>query len=140
MTEHAGPKKPARTYSKHGYYAGKSASKQAGSRRMDGRTRAAKSMATWKASVIADLGGAEGLSTAKLALIDTAAHTWHQLAHIDAWMARQLSPVNARRRAALPLQDTRNAMAQNLLRTLTQLGLGKQVRSGTIEDLMRGNK
>ena len=100
-----------------------------GSRAIDQRTTLGKALAQWRKELIEDLGGPEAVSTQKQAIIDLAVRTKLLLDSIDAWLLKQPSLVNARRRAVLPVVLQRQHLAESLARSLTQLGLERRTKT-----------
>jgi len=123
--------KRRRSYRKSGAYALKRAVRELGSRTIDRRTRVGKALAEWADALAIDLGGLDGLSTAQKALIEQAATTRLLLDSIDAWLVRQPSLVDRRKRALLPVVRERQALADALVRYLTALGLERKARDVT---------
>ena len=97
-------------------------SKGLGRREIDQRTTLGKALAQWRRELVADLGGKEAVSAQQIALIELAAGTKLLLDSIDAWLLKQPSLVNARRRAVLPIVLQRQQLADSLARALMQLG------------------
>jgi hypothetical protein len=84
----------------------------------------------WRADLTRDLGG--NFSTQQAALVDIATRTKLLLESVDAWLLSRPSPVNARKRALLPIVRERTQLADSLARTLTQLGL-RRVAQGAFD-------
>ena len=114
--------------SRHGLTALKAGISARGMAEVDGRTRAMRAVAAWKADLVRDLGG--DLSAQRLTLVDLAAKNMLYLNHIDSFLMQQDSLVNKRKRAVLPLLRDRQALADSLLRLLGQLGLDRVERDG----------
>ena len=119
----------ARFAPKHKLNVLKKAVRNLGSRAIDQRTTLGKALAQWRKELIEDLGGPEAVSTQKQAIIDLAVHTKLLLDSIDAWLLKQPSLVNARRRAVLPVVLQRQHLAESLARSLTQLGLERRTKT-----------
>lgn len=128
MTEHHGHPKPRRTYSKHGLTLLKRAVKEIGSRSIDRRTRLGKALTQWRGDLVADLGGAEAISTQEEALVDLAVRTKLLLDSVDVWLLIQPSLVNLRKRALLPVVRERTQLADALARYMIALGLKRRAK------------
>lgn len=128
MTARNGRPMPRRTYSKHGLRLLKRAVKELGSRAIDKRTALGKALARWRSDLVADLGGAEAISTQEEAMVDLAVKTKLLLDSVDAWLLIQPTLINARRRALLPVVKERTQLADALARYMTQLGLKRRAR------------
>lgn len=124
------PKRP-RPYRKSRVYTLKRAVRTLGSRTIDRRTRVGKALAAWCDDLARDLGGLDGLSTQQRAIIEQAATTRLLLDSIDAWLVRQPSLVDRRKRALLPVVRERQQLADALIRYLTALGLDRKVQDAT---------
>jgi hypothetical protein len=104
-------------------------------RELDHRTAAVKDLNAWKSSLLNDLGGAENVSTQRLAIVDVACRTWLYLNHVDCWLMQQESLINKRARKILPIVRERQQLADSLARLLLQLGLDRVAkRVGTLEE------
>jgi hypothetical protein len=90
---------------------------------VDMRTRLGKELMHWRGELVADLGGAEGLTTQQLALVDISMRTKLLLDSVDAWLLRQPSIIDKRRRQLFPVVQQRTALADALARYLGTLGL-----------------
>jgi hypothetical protein len=116
-----------RDYQTSGHYTLKAAVKALGGRRLvDLRTSVGKALAAWRADLVADLGGAETLSTQQAAIVDLAVRTKLLLDSLDAWLLKQKTLVNARKRSVYPVLLQRTQLADALARYLTQLGLERR--------------
>ncbi len=107
----------------------KHAVKRLGGRAVDRRTSVGKALTQWQQQLVADLGGEDAISTQERAVIDLALRTKLLLDSIDAWLLRQPTLVNARRRAVIPVVRERTQLADALARYLTALGLKRRVKS-----------
>src|SRR5262245_18394389 len=112
----------------HGLKSLKLAVRVHGSRAIDGRTTLAKTLAAWRAQLVADLGGHDSLSIQETAVVDLAVRTKLLLDSVDEWLLRQHSLVNVRKRALLPVVRERTQLADALARYLTMLGLTRRSR------------
>lgn len=96
-----------------------------GFRAVDRRTVASRSAMAWRSELLADLGGAEALSAARMALVESATRSWLFIQHVDAWCLEQTSLVNARKRAVHPVLRERAVLVEQLQRSLVALGLDR---------------
>jgi hypothetical protein len=94
----------------------KHAVKELGSRAIDGRTAVGKALLHWRSELIEDLGGADSVSTQQLAIVELAVKSKLMLDSIDAWLLKQPSLVNARRKSLLPVVRERQQRADSLAR------------------------
>ena len=92
---------------------------------IDTRTRVGKALMAWRGELVRDLGGAEQLSTQQLALVDICMRTKLLLDSVDAWLLRQPSIIDKRRRQLFPVVQQRTALADALARYLGSLGLAR---------------
>lgn len=107
-----------------------------GFRAIDRRKVAARSAIEWRSELLADLGGVETLSAARMALVESATRTWLYVQHLDAFMLEQTSLVNARKRAVLPVVKERLLLVESLQRTLLALGLDRtQPKAPTLAEI-----
>jgi hypothetical protein len=95
---------------------------------IDTRTRVGKALMAWRAQLMEELGGAEQLSTQQLALVDISMRTKLLLDSIDAWLLRQPSIIDKRRRQLFPVVQQRTALADALARHLGTLGIARAAR------------
>src|SRR5690349_6222659 len=110
---------------KHGLTLMKRALKEHGTRAIDRRTSLGKALDRWRDELVCDLGGNDQVSTQQLAVITLAVRTKLLLESVDAWLLRQPTLVNARKRALIPVVLQRQQLADALARYMTQLGLEK---------------
>jgi hypothetical protein len=115
-----------RPYSRHGLHALKVRVKVRGLGAIDKRTAVARGLLAWRSELIGDLGGADGVSAQKRALLDLACQTKLLLDSVDAWLLEQPTLINARRRAVLPVVLQRQQLADALARYLQALGLERR--------------
>jgi hypothetical protein len=94
-----------------------------GFRAIDRRKVAARTAIEWRAELLADLGGAEALTAARMALVESATRTWLYVQHLDAWLLEQPGLVNGRRKGVHPVVRERLLLVESLQRTLLALGL-----------------
>lgn len=129
-------KKGKRDYQTSGVHTLKAAVRGLGARGLkvvDRRTSIGKALTAWRADLVRDLGGDTAISTQQAALVDLAVRTKLLLDSVDAWLLRQTSLVNARKRALYPVVTQRTQLADALARYLTQLGLER--RKADVPDL-----
>lgn len=127
-----------RAYTRSGLNALKARVKVRGLGAIDRRTAAARELITWRAALIADLGGEARLTAAKRALVDVAARSRLFLEHVDAALLERSSLVTRRHRL-LPLLEQRQRLADQLARALDQLGLERAPeRQPSVADVLRG--
>lgn len=100
---------------------------------IDQRTLAGRAMMQFKSDLLRDLGGEANISAQKHALVDSVVRSKLYLDCLDAWLLRQASLVNARRKSIIPALRERQIIADGLLRTLTTLGLDRVAKdAGTL--------
>ena len=121
---------------KHGLSTLKKAWSQLGSRVLDGRSQASVAIRKWRAELIADLGGADAVSTQQLAIIDLAGKQKLLLDSIDTWLFSQPSLINARKRSVIPVVLQRQQLADGLSKYLAQLGLERRHRVKSLQDIL----
>jgi hypothetical protein len=109
----------------------KSAVRVLGNRAVDRRTTVGKTLSGWRDELIADLGGDNGISTQQRALVDLVVRTKLMLDSIDAWLLKQPSLVNARKRSLLPVVRERTQLADAIARYLAALGLERRAKPVT---------
>jgi hypothetical protein len=117
---------PRRPYSRHGLHALKVRVKVRGLGAIDKRTSVARGLLAWRSELVVDLGGSDGVSAQKRALLDLACQTKLLLDSVDAWLLEQPTLINARRRAVLPVVLHRQQLADALARYLQALGLERR--------------
>lgn len=121
-------KKAKRYYTKHGLTTLKKAVRVLGGRAIDRRTALGRALEDWRHSIIQDLGGVDQTSTQQRQIIDLAVKTKLILDSIDAYLVRQPSLVNHRKRMVLPVVLQRQQLADALARYMTQLGLERKAK------------
>jgi hypothetical protein len=102
-----------------------------GHRAVDRRTTVGKALAGWRDELIADLGGDMAISTQQRALVDLVVRTKLMLDSIDAWLLKQPSLVNVRKRSLLPVVRERTQLADAIARYLAALGLERRAKPVT---------
>lgn len=128
MSDGEPSKKAKRYYTKHGLTTLKKAMRVLGGRAIDRRTAMGRALEDWRHSIIQDLGGVDQTSTQQRQVIDLAVKTKLILDSIDAYLFKQPSLVNHRRRMLLPVVTQRQTIADGLARYMTQLGLERKVK------------
>jgi hypothetical protein len=103
--------KPKRVRHKHGFTAALKQRYQTDLARIDGRTTLSRRLAAFRASLVADLGGADAVSVQQSVLIDLAVTNKLLLDSLDGWLLQQDSLVNQRRRAVYPIVLQRKTVA-----------------------------
>ncbi len=128
-----GPGAPAgnRNAEKAGLTKLKAAVKELGGRSIDRRTSVGKALARWRADLLQDLGGADAVSTQKVAVVELAVRTKLILDSLDTWLLTQPSLVLARKRMVMPVVMQRQQIADALARYMGQLGLERRARDLT---------
>jgi hypothetical protein len=121
-------KKARKRPDRHGLTRMKYAVKELGSRAIDGRTTVGRALLHWRSELIEDLGGVESVTTQQLAVVDLAVKSKLLLDSIDAWLLKQPSLVNARKKSVLPVVRERQQLADSLARYMGQLGLERRVK------------
>ena len=128
MTERRASKKPARGYSKHGLHSLKRAVCGFDMGKLDRRYRVFRVLAEWRSELIRDLGGQENLSTQQVAIVDLVAKSKLLVDSLDAWLLKQPSLINARKKSILPVLRERQQLVDSLARILGQLGLERKAK------------
>ena len=113
----------------HGTDTLKRAVKVLGKRYIDQRTIVGKALAAWRAELLADLGGIEGVSTQELALVEEAVKTKLILDSVDAWLLSQSALINNRSRSVLPAVRDRQALVATLRGLVGDLKLKRRTRT-----------
>ncbi len=109
----------------------KAAVKELGGRVIDRRTSVGKALARWRTDLLQDLGGADVVSTQKVAVVELAVRTKLILDSLDAWLLTQPSLVLARKKTVMPAVMQRQQIADALARYMGQLGLERRARDVT---------
>ena len=112
--------------------------------KLDRRYRVFRVLAEWRSELIRDLGGQENLSTQQGASVDLAAKSKLLVDSLDAWLLKQPSLINARKKSVLPVLRERQQLVDSLARILGQLGLERKAKpvlglSEYVEAKYRGN-
>lgn len=126
--------------SRHGLNAVMAKVKLRGLAAIDKRTAAARALLEWREQLIADLGGPESISAARMALIDTVARTKVLLDAIDFWLLGQPEIIRRKRKTLIPVVTQRLALADNLARTLNMLGLDRVERRVSLTEYLVSKK
>lgn len=119
---------PRRPYARTGLNALKARVKVRGLHAIDQRTASARSLLSWRADLLRDLGGEENLSAQELGLVDMAARTRLYVDHLDAYLMEQPSLVLSRRRVVLPVLRERQQLVDSYARLLQALGLSRRAK------------
>ena len=130
MTEARSPRNGTRPYTKSGIHTLKKAVRKLGSRALPSKSTAlGRSLHEWRTSLVADLGGADAVSTAQLTLIELAVRTRLLVDSIDAYiLSMESGPVNKRRRCLHPVVRERGSLVNQLQSLLRDLGLERRTR------------
>lgn len=140
MTDAEPTKKPKRYYTKHGLTTLKKAVRVLGGRAIDRRTALGRALEDWRHSIIQDLGGVDQTSTQQRQVIDLAVKTKLILDSIDAYLVKQPSLVNHRKRMVLPVVLQRGQIADSLARYMIQLGLERKAKVlPSLSEYLNGN-
>ena len=110
----------------HGYHKLKTTLQTLGSRALEPDTEVGQELAAWRASLIADLGGEENLTTAERALVDIAVRDRLLLDSVDAWLLSEPRLVNGRKKSVYPAVAQRMKLAEGFSRRLQTLGLHRR--------------
>jgi hypothetical protein len=128
-------KKPKRSYAQTGLNRLKARlSRRKGARkvqlsiekRLDLRIPAARALIAERDGWISDRGGREYFSAKELSVLDNAARTSLYISHLDDWLLRQKSLVNARKKSVFAVLKERQALVDSLVRMLSTLGLERK--------------
>ena len=123
------PKHHRRPYTRSGIYTLKRAVQVLGSRALPTkRTALGRALAEWRSSLVADLGGADAVTTQVMALVDLAVRTKLLVDSVDAYVLAMPSPVNRQRRCLHPVVRERQALVGQLQSILRDLGLERRQR------------
>jgi hypothetical protein len=96
---------------------------------LDGRTTLGKALAAWRCDLLADLGGADAISTQQAALVDLAVRTKLLVDSVDVYVLGMSSPVNKRKRQLFAVVVQRQALVGQLQSLLRDLGLERKARA-----------
>jgi hypothetical protein len=111
----------------HGLDTLKRAVSTLGSRVVDKRSKVGKALAAWRADLIADLGGADSISTQEAAIEETIITTL-LLSSVNAWLLKQPTLVNKRSRSVIAAVQQRNSLVATLRGLLESLGLQRRAK------------
>jgi hypothetical protein len=118
-----------RPYQRSGFHTLKKAIVTLGSRALPPkRTALGRALREWRAALVADLGGADAISTQQAALVDLAVTTKLQLDSVDAFLFSMPSPVDKRHRRLWPVVRERQVIAGQLRDVLRDLGLDRKAK------------
>src|SRR5213594_3445637 len=97
---------------------------------LDRRTALGRTLAEWRDSLVADLGG--DLTTQQMTLVDACVRTRLLLETVDAYVLGEMgSPVNRKRRCLHPVVRERQALVAQLQSLLRDLGLERRQKPVT---------
>jgi hypothetical protein len=116
----------SRRYAKHGLTTLQKAVKTLGARAIDPTSPVGRALVAWQRDLVADLGGAETVTTAQRQVVEVAARTKLLLDSVDAWLVRQPTLVHHKSRSLLPVVVQRMRLADGLTRYLDLLGLERR--------------
>ena len=129
------------TSTKHGLNTLKKAVRILGGRAIDKRTAIGRALQDWRHNLLRDLGGLDQTSTQQRQIVDLAVKTKLILDSIDAWLVKQPSLVNNRKRALLPIVLQRQQLADALARYMMHPGLDRRARPvRTPNDYLAGKR
>src|SRR5437870_3683517 len=118
-----------RPYLKTGVYRLKRAVRTLGKRALPSRSTAlGRVLHEWRTSLVADLGGADAVSTQQLALVELAVRTKLLVDSVDAYVLAMPSPVNRQKRCLYAVVRERQALVGQLQSILRDLGLERRTR------------
>jgi hypothetical protein len=118
-----------RPYQRSGYYTARRALVKYGERVLPGaETPIGRELRDWRQALIADLGGADGLSTQRLALVDQVVVQRYLVASLDGYVLSLPALVNKRNRCLFPIMRERVAQVNLLQSLLRDLGLERRAR------------
>lgn len=89
-------------------------------------TALGRALHEWRDALVADLGGADAVSTQQAALVDLAVRTKLLVDSVDAYVLAMPSPVNRQRRCLHPVVRERAALVGQLQSLLRDLGLDRK--------------
>jgi hypothetical protein len=119
----------ARPYLRSGVYTLKRAVQTLGSRALPSRrTALGRELREWRDALVADLGGADAISTQQVALVDLAVRTKLLVDSVDAYVLAMPSPVNWQRRCLHPVVRERASLVNQLQSILRDLGLERRAK------------
>jgi hypothetical protein len=126
------PQDRRRPYLRSGVYTLKRAVQALGSRALPPKSTAlGRALHEWREALLADLGGAEAVSTQQAALVDLAVRTKLLVDSVDAYVLTMPSPVNRQRRCLHPVVRERQALVGQLQSILRDLGLERRQKPVT---------
>jgi hypothetical protein len=89
---------------------------------------AGQALREWRDDVVADLGGAENLTTAERAIVDMCARSYLLLSSIDRYVLSLPSPVNRQKHRVFHVVLEREMLVASLARNLERLGLRRRAK------------
>jgi hypothetical protein len=93
---------------------------------IDKRCGAAKHLISWKAELVAALGGSENISPMKMTVIEEATRTAAYFNHIDEFLLSLESVIDRRAKKLRPIVESRMRIGEHLMRQLDRLGLERE--------------
>jgi hypothetical protein len=90
------------------------------------RTALGRALAEWRDALLADLGGADKVSTQQRALLDLAVRSKLLVDSVDAYVLSMPSAVNKKKRCLHPVVRERSALVGQLQSLLRDLGLERR--------------
>jgi hypothetical protein len=122
------PNRPKR-YQKHGLHQLQRTVQTLGSRALPSRSTAlGRALHEWRSALLADLGGADAVSTQQRALVELAVRTKLLVDSVDAYVLAMPSPVNRQKRSLYAVVKERQALVGQLQSILRDLGLERRSR------------
>ena len=123
----------------HGVYAAKRTIKKRGKRGIDKRTRAGKDAVRWEAAIIQDLGGADNVSTMKMAVIDAGKLKRHLLQVGIAYLfSHPEKIINSRKRSFSPIVLQLTSLAESFEKSMVIVGLERKSREIDLAKALAG--
>jgi hypothetical protein len=104
----------------------KSAVKVKGLWAIDKRSLAAKALFRWKRELVAQLGGIDEVTPAKMCLVDLAVRTRLFVEALDAFLVEQKSLINKSQKSVIPVLLERQQLVDSMGKLLKQIGLQRQ--------------
>jgi len=137
-----GPERPSRTpaqprqnrahrpYLRSGIHTLRRAVLDLGSRALPSpETPLGRALREWRESLVADLGGADSITTQQLALVDMAVRSKLLVDSVDAYVLGMPSPINKRSRCLYSVVRERQALVSQLQSLLRDLGLERRAKA-----------
>jgi len=112
----------------HGAWTIRRERKELRRRAINGRSSEGRYVAEQRNDIVADLGGADSISTQERWLVDEVTFLRLELAYVRTWLAER-PPFNRKKRTAHPILRDYMAMVSTLRALLTDLGLQRRARA-----------